>query len=298
MNGVINFYKPPGMTSAQAVAFIKRLTGEKTGHAGTLDPEAAGVLPVLSGQATRICDYIMLGEKQYLAEIAFGAATDTQDAQGKVIVTGTNYPDLKTLQDVLNGFTGEIWQTPPQYSALKTGGEAAYKLARKGLKADLKARRAEIKGITLLRETELHGFLMRVQCGKGTYIRTLCHDIGKALDCPAHLRFLLRERNGSFSLQDSATPEEMKDWAGSGMPLPRRWFTGMAEALSAMPRYDVPSELARMALNGAALPTDAAAAGMELPEQAKVCLFLQDALLGIYQVQGGRLKVAVMLRER
>ncbi len=297
MNGVINFYKPPGMTSAQAVAFIRRLTGAKTGHAGTLDPEAAGVLPILSGKATRICDYIMPGDKQYLAEIAFGAATDTQDAQGKVIAVGSKVPDLKTLEDVLDLFTGEIWQTPPQYSALKTGGEAAYRLARRGLTAELRERRAEIKGITLLHGTERRGFLMRVLCGKGTYVRTLCHDIGKALDCPAHLRFLLRERNGPFSLQDAVTPEEMKEWAGQGMPLPRRWFTGVAEALSFLPRRDVPDRLARPAINGVALPIEEVAPGSAGIEQTKVCLYLQGSLLGIYQVQGRQLKVAVMLRE-
>ncbi len=298
MNGVINFYKPPGMTSAQAVAFIRRLTGAKTGHAGTLDPEAAGVLPILSGKATRICDYIMLGEKQYLAEIAFGAATDTQDAQGKVTQTGTKYPDLTTLRDALDDFTGEIWQTPPQYSALKTGGEAAYKLARRGLTAELQARRAEIREITLLHGTQRHGFLLRVRCGKGTYIRTFCHDVGKALGCPAHLRFLLRERNGPFSLQDAVTPEEMKEWTGEGMPLPRRWFTGVAEALSAMPRFDVPEKLARPAINGVTLPIGEVTPGSALTEQTKVCLFLQGSLLGIYQVRDHRLKVAVMLRER
>ena len=297
MNGVINFYKPPGMTSAQAVAFIKRLTGVKTGHAGTLDPEAAGVLPILSGLATRICDCIMDGEKQYLAEIAFGEATDTQDAQGNVTGTGTNYPGYQDLQGILCGFTGEIWQMPPQYSALKTGGETAYKLARKGLKAELKARRIEIRRIDLLQETERHGFLMRILCGKGTYIRTLCNDIGAALDCPAHLRFLLREKSGRFSLADAVTPEEVKEWCGEGMPIPRRWFTGMADALSALPRYEVPARMARQALNGAALPIEDIVQSGTMTEQTKVCLFLQGELLGMYLVHGDHLKVAAMLRE-
>lgn len=297
MNGVINLYKPPGMTSAQAVAFIKRLTGVKTGHAGTLDPEAAGVLPILSGLATRICDCVMEGEKQYLAEIAFGEATDTQDAQGKVIGTGTNYPGYKDLQGILGGFTGEIWQMPPQYSALKTGGETAYKLARKGLKAELKARQVEIRHIDLMRETERHGFLLRVLCGKGTYIRTLCHDIGTALDCPAHLRFLLREKSGRFSLADAATPEEVKEWSGKGMPLPQRWFTEMADALSALHRYDIPIRLARQAVNGAALPIQDIVQSETIAEQTKVCLFLQGELLGMYLVHGDHLKVAAMLRE-
>lgn len=297
MNGVINFYKPPGMSSAQAVAFIKRMTGEKTGHAGTLDPEAAGVLPILSGRATRICDYLMDGGKQYLAEIAFGAATDTQDAQGKVIRSGDSCPDMKALQDMLPRFTGEIQQMPPQYSALKIGGETAYKLARNGQAARLKHRQVQIDEIVLLGETFPHGFLMRIRCGKGTYIRTLCHDIGTALGCPAHLRFLLREESAGLSLKDAVTPVELAKWGESGKILPQPWFLSMAEALSGMPRYEVPPALARQAVNGVPLPTDAVIREGQLKEKTKVCLFLGEELLGIFAVEGQILKVSAMLTD-
>ena len=174
MNGYFNILKPTGMSSAAVVAVMRRLTGMKrVGHAGTLDPEAAGVLPVMTGKATRLFDYLTDKEKEYVAVCAFGARTDTQDATGTVIETGTDYPDRENFLRAAERLTGEITQVPSAYSAIKVGGKPLYLRARKGEDVDVPARTVRIDGIELLRETEDHGFEIRVRCGRGTYIRTL-----------------------------------------------------------------------------------------------------------------------------
>jgi tRNA pseudouridine55 synthase len=297
MNGVINFYKPPGMSSAQAVAFVKYLLKEKTGHAGTLDPEAAGVLPILIGKATRLNDYLSNSPKQYLAEIAFGQATDTQDAQGKTIQSGDSYPDAEQMRGVLSRFTGDIVQLPPQYSALKIGGETAYKLARSGKPAELKARQVVIHQVSWLRETVNHGHLLCVRCGKGTYIRTLCHDIGIVLGCPAHMRFLLREESNGLKLQDAVRPEGLIRWHSEGHAGAAPWLVSIKEALLWMPRYEVPPFLAKPAINGVPLIRESIIPRGGTGEHTKVCLFLGGEPLGIYAMSEGMLRVAVMLHE-
>ena len=294
LNAVINFYKPPGMSSAQAVSFVKHLTKQKTGHAGTLDPEAAGVLPILSGQATRLCDYMMAGDKTYLAEIAFGTATSTQDAQGIIVKTGSMYPDMQSLKAVLPRFLGKQTQMPPQYSALKIGGETAYKLARAGKAADLKPRQIRINSINAIREMPDHGFLLRVTCGKGTYIRTLASDLGEALGCPAHLRFLLREQSSRFHIGHAVTPNDFELWMNHPLETKPEWLLGIPEALEDLPRFDVPPDLQKAAINGVPLPKKEIVRQSVLAKDTEVCLFCDGALLGIFRVEEEMLWVEVM----
>ena len=294
LNGVINFYKPPGMSSAQAVSFVKHLTKQKTGHAGTLDPEAAGVLPILSGQATRLCDYMMSGDKTYLAEIAFGTATSTQDAQGVVVKTGSMYPDMHSLRAVLTQFLGKQTQMPPQYSALKIGGETAYKLARAGKAVDLKPRKIRIESINAIREMPNHGFLLRVTCGKGTYIRTLASDLGEALGCPAHLRFLLREQTGRFHIGHAVAPHVFELWMNNPLETKPEWLLGIPEALQDLPRFNVPPDLQKAAINGVPLPMNRIAPQSVLAKDTEACLFCDGTLLGIFRVEEEMLRVEVM----
>ncbi len=295
MDFIVNFYKPPGMSSAQAVAFLKAKTGAKAGHAGTLDPEAAGVLPILLGKATRLCDFLP-DDKRYLAEIAFGAATDTQDAQGKVIRTGGNVPNLAALASVLPRFIGDITQLPPQYSALKVVGQAAYKLAREGKNAPLAPRPVHIESIDVIREMPKSGFLLRVKCGKGTYIRSLCHDIGQALGCPAHMRFLLREVSGGLSLETAASPEDIVQWAAGGFSGCKPWIIPMDEAISHLPSLHIPIELTKPAVNGAKLPVSAIPGSEAIFGNANARLYLSGALLGVYRRENGVFACDVMLR--
>ena len=296
MNGVINFYKPPGMTSAQAVAFVKRLTGVKTGHAGTLDPEAAGVLPILLGRATRLCDELMGKPKQYLAELAFGAATDTQDAQGRLVASGDDYPDIDKLRAVLPQFVGLVQQLPPQYSALKVKGKTAYKLAREGVEANLKPREVYFESIELIRELPSHGFLLRVRCGKGAYLRTLCHDLGTALGCPAHLRFLLREESGGLRIERAVTPEELLSLHQDDEKTNHSMVLPVGEVLRHLPAFQVPPSLFTPAINGVPLPPEAVD-GFSTTKHSRVCLFAGERLIGIYELKEGLLRVQAMFYE-
>ncbi|NLX82443.1 MAG: tRNA pseudouridine(55) synthase TruB [Clostridiales bacterium] len=297
-DGVINFYKPPGMTSAQAVAFVKRLTGKKTGHAGTLDPEAAGVLPILIGKGTRINDYLMNQPKVYLAEVAFGASTDTQDAQGKVVETGTNYPNLDEVINALNQFVGEFMQLPPQYSALKIDGKTAYQLAREGKTAALSKRAVIFNEIKVIAVTPRHGFLLRIDCGKGTYIRTLCHDLGEYLGCPAHMRFLLREESSGLVLADSATMEDLQRWAQAGFTKDFGSFFSVEEALKDMPRLQVSDEALFSAINGVPVSAKDIENAERIQEKTGVCLFHRDKIIGIYVREPEVFKVCVMFYQK
>lgn len=251
MDGFLNVLKPPGMSSGAVVAMVKRVTGLKVGHAGTLDPEACGILPVMVGKATRLFDFLVEKQKTYLAEIAFGYATDTQDAQGTAIETGENYPAFSQVQAVIPQFTGDIMQRPPMYSALKMGGETLYKLALKGKAPEIPARPIHVERIDLICETPNHGCMMRVVCGRGTYIRTLCHDIGQALGCPSHMRFLLREQTGAFDLSTAVTIEELKATKERGNL--RDYLLPMDYPLSHMPRMEVSGWTQRLCQNGVTL---------------------------------------------
>lgn len=277
MDGFLNVLKPPGLSSGAVVAMVKRVTGEKAGHAGTLDPEACGILPVMVGRATRLFDFMVEKRKTYLAEIAFGCATDTQDAQGKVIEKGTDYPSAAELQAVLPRFTGDILQTPPMYSALKMGGETLYKLALKGKTAEIPARPIHVDSIDFLGETPRHGMLIRVVCGRGTYIRTLCQDIGQALGCPAHMRFLLREQTGAFTLETAVTIEELKAGDAPKHLLP------LDTPLRHLPRYDVPARLHKLCLNGVRLRPDEWPG--DAPEGTFIRLYIDEKLIGISRVE-------------
>lgn len=276
MNGFLNLLKPPGMSSGAAVAVIKRLTGERVGHAGTLDPEAAGVLPVMIGRATRLLDCFPDKSKSYAAEIAFAGATDTQDAQGTVTEEAVRVPAREEILSVLDAFRGTIWQCPPAYSALKKDGVPLYVLARKGQLVETKPRETEIFGLELGEKTGQDGYMLRVDCGGGTYIRTLCHDIGKALGAPAHMRFLLRTRAGAFAIEQAVTIEEAKAAAEAGCL--ERLLLPLDYPLSALPRLDLPEQYWKLGRNGGKLP---AALMPDLAEHARCRLYAGDELLGV-----------------
>jgi tRNA pseudouridine55 synthase len=217
-DGFLNLLKPPGMTSHDVVAAVRsRLRIQKVGHLGTLDPAAAGVLPLSVGRATRLFDYAVGETKSYRAEIIFGLTTDTLDAEGSVTATGDAGALTRVeLLDLLPRFTGDIEQVPPAYSAIQVNGKRLYELARKGEAPVVKPRRVRIDSVTLA------GFwpgrraraLIDVVCGAGTYLRVLAYDLGHAIGCGAYLSFLLRTRVGRFELADAITLEEMDAAAG------------------------------------------------------------------------------------
>lgn len=215
-NGFINLFKPPGITSMEALRQIKRITGQrqKVGHGGTMDPLARGVLPVCFGQATRLMDHIVGGVKRYRVEITLGITTSTYDAEGESVKTGDAQGVTKDMvEESLQPWVGVVQQTPPMYSAIKVNGKRLYKLARAGIEVKREARPVEIHGIQIV-EFATPKLVLEVECGKGTYIRSLAHDVGEALGCGGHVADLERILCGGFPVKESVTLEQLEEAAG------------------------------------------------------------------------------------
>lgn len=204
LDGYLNVLKPPAMTSFDVVARVRSITGQRrVGHAGTLDPAAIGVLPIAIGRATPTLGSPVWDRKLYWADVRFGTATDTDDAEGQPVVTGSPAEiTADRLTSALSAFVGDIEQRPPAYSAVQVDGQRAYAAARRGSAPDLPARPARVDAIRL---TGWDGSVatMLVQCGSGTYIRSIARDLGPVLGCPAHLARLVRLRVGPFTIEDA-----------------------------------------------------------------------------------------------
>lgn len=292
--GVICILKPPGMSSSDAVTDVRRVFDEKrVGHTGTLDPAAAGVLPICIGRATRLFDYLVDKQKEYYAEICFGCATDTEDATGEVIASSDRVVTEAELAAALPRFVGETEQTPPVYSALSVGGVKLYKLAREGKITSSpveKRRTVSIFELEAVRSTGCNRFLIRIVCSKGTYIRTLCKDIGEAVGCPAHMAFLLRSRSGAFTLEDSYSIAELNALKESGGLFDA--VIPMDRAVGHLPRLDVDgisSKNERLLIHGA--PIDCRGQ----TERTPLRVYLHGGFLGIGEVREGRLRITVWL---
>jgi len=211
MNGIINLYKPSGITSFEAVRKVKKISGEKkVGHTGTLDPLASGVLPICIGKATKLVDYIMQGEKNYKVKMKLGETTDTYDKEGKMISEAKVLCDLNEITHVIMSFKGEIMQVPPMYSALKVKGKRLYELARMGIEVERKARKINIYDITI-QNIDVPFVTFTVRCSKGTYIRSLCFDIGEKLKCGAVMYELERCASGIFNIDNSVKLEDLTE---------------------------------------------------------------------------------------
>ena len=211
MNGIIIIDKPCGKTSHDMVSFIRRITGiKKVGHTGTLDPEATGVLPVCIGNATKACELLTCEDKAYRAELALGMTTDTLDAEGEILTEQPVLCDEETIKNTIMSFIGEIEQIPPMFSAIKKDGKKLYELARKGISVEREKRKITIHDIKINEiDMEKETVTFEVHCSKGTYIRTLCDDIGMKLGCGGYMNKLTRIKSGSFSLDDAYTVEEL-----------------------------------------------------------------------------------------
>lgn len=218
MNGVLALNKPKGKTSHDMVAFVRRLLQiRRVGHTGTLDPGATGVLPICIGNATKASSYIMDSPKRYTAEMLLGSRTDTLDASGTVLETAPVHVAEADVRAALASFIGEIEQIPPMYSAVKVNGKKLYELARKGQEIARKKRRITVHSIAVLScDLEQNRVLLDITCSKGTYIRTLCDDIGAQLGCLAHMGELTRTQSGGFTLEDAYTPEQLTKLCEAG----------------------------------------------------------------------------------
>lgn len=212
INGIINIKKEKGFTSHDVVAKLRGiLRMKKIGHTGTLDPDATGVLPVCIGKATKVCDLLTDKDKTYVAQVKLGITTDTLDLTGKVLSKKDVSVTEERIMEVASSFVGEIEQIPPMYSAIKVNGKKLYELARQGKEVERKPRKVTIHDLKIVDiSLEDNEFTMEVSCSKGTYIRTLCQDIGEKLGCGASMKNLVRTKVGRFILEEGYTLEEIQ----------------------------------------------------------------------------------------
>lgn len=211
-NGILIIDKPTDWTSHDVVAKLRGILHEKRiGHAGTLDPMATGVLPVFLGRATRAVEFAAGGQKEYLAVLRLGLVTDTQDITGTVLRSAPVTADRAALEAALAAFRGDILQVPPMYSAVKVNGKRLYDLARKGKEVERKPRPVTVWSLTVERQLSETDYELRIVCSKGTYVRTLCHDLGGALGCGGVMTALRRVEAGGFRLEQAVTLEQVQN---------------------------------------------------------------------------------------
>ena len=274
-DGFINLNKKSGMTSHDAVNFVRKIfSTRKVGHAGTLDPQAAGVLPIAVGKATKFIEYLADCQKIYRAEILFGIATDSGDLEGKIISRSDNFkmPTADDFKAVLKNFIGEIEQTPPKFSAIKIHGRKAYDLARKNIDFDMPRRLVKISDIKFV-ALENDSATIEISCGKGTYIRSLAIDIGEQLKIPATLKNLLRMRVGDFDLKNSVTLDQ----------LTTENILPVETCLNHLPAFELNENRIRAFMNG--LPTT-----IHAPDKNALRIFAGSRFLGVGKILNGELR--------
>ena len=295
MDGVLNLLKPPGMTSHDVVAVVRRATGlRRVGHTGTLDPGAAGVLVCCLGRATRVSEFLMEADKEYRVELRLGIRTSSGDAYGEVL-PAPEAPALRraitrsTLDACLRRFTGEILQVPPMVSAIHHEGARLYQLARRGEVVDLQPRAVSVHRIEILRfDRERSSALLEVACGKGTYIRKLCADIGDALGVGGYAHFMVRTRAGRFEIRDALTLEEFTVAATEGTLA--NAVSSMDQAIAHLPVVDLPDRCVTDVMNGHPVPLWKVA-GTDVPEDRPVRLrSRRGVLIALARAEGGMLR--------
>lgn len=277
-DGFLNLNKPVGMTSHDAVNLVRKIfSTRKVGHAGTLDPQASGVLPVAVGRATKFIEYLADRDKSYRAEILFGVSTDSGDLDGEIIARAENFsmPTVDDFNAALKNFVGEIEQRPPKFSAIKINGRKAYDMARKNLAFDMPTRRVKIFRLELVALDE-QSATIEVDCGKGTYIRSLAIDLGERFNLPAALKSLVRLRVGDFNLSDALTFDDAKK-IGEDCLLP------IEICLKHLPKFELPEHRIRAFLNG--LPTT-----IHASDEQALRIFAGEKFLGVGRIERGELR--------
>ena len=289
-NGILLLNKEEGFTSHDAVAKLRGiLRFRRIGHAGTLDPMAVGLLVMLLGNATLASEYASGSDKEYIAEFILGVETDTQDTTGTVVRQQASACSRDQVAQALAQFAGGYWQTPPMYSALQQDGVRLYDLARKGREVERQARFVELPRLELLSFDPLaQRGCLSVCCSKGTYIRTLCHDLGQALGCGAAMSRLQRTRVGDFRLEDALTLEQVALLQQQGQLAPHVLPTD--RVFSALPAVTVTEEGARRARNGAHLASKHLASGLLPPEEC-LCRVYDQAGAFLMTGKTGRLDI-------
>ena len=281
-SGILPVEKGSGVTSFQVVAHLRRiLRAPRIGHGGTLDPAATGLLPILIGEATKLTPYLVDLDKEYVATVRLGVTTESQDLSGAVIETRpVPALDAAAIEAALSPFLGVIRQVPPMFSALRKGGKRLYELARQGVEVEREPREVRIDSIHL-ESLSLPDFVIRIRCGKGTYVRTLAADVGAALGCGAALAGLVRTRVGPYALADAASWDEVRE-ARSG---DRLWARVQPpdSALGALAPVRLDPAAARAFIHGQSVPVETRAAG-------RLRVYGPEGLLGVGQGLGDRVK--------
>ncbi len=257
MNGFVILDKSEGMTSFKASSFLRRIYGEKkTGHTGTLDPMATGVLPVALGRATRFIDFLPVTDKGYIARFRFGITTDTLDITGNVLSETQAHVTLDELNAVLPRFRGEIMQTPPMFSAISIDGKRLYELARRGVEVEREQRAVTVYSLEAAKCAS-DEFLLHIMCSKGTYVRSLIDDIGKIFDVGACMTALRRTYSNGFSLKDAHTEDDLKSIAPDGVlpvDFPFECFDSVTLSSAQTVRFQNGGELFSSRLNKSVAP--------------------------------------------
>lgn len=281
INGILNVYKEAGFTSHDVVAKLRGICRQKKiGHTGTLDPEAVGVLPVCLGSGTKLCDMLTDKSKEYEAVLLLGQVTDTQDVTGTVLEEHEVTADEEQAVEAVRSFVGAYEQIPPMYSALKVNGKRLYELARAGKEVERKGRPVEIHSIEIL-SVSLPEITFRVACSKGTYIRTLCHDIGQKLGCGGTMKSLKRTRVGIFTIDGALKLSQLEELAAQGR-LEEKVIP--VEAMFAeLPALTVKDAFARLVENGNAFYPSQAEKGTKMPDGGQVRVYdSKGRFYGIY----------------
>ena len=288
VHGWLVLDKDVGQTSTAAVAALKRLfQAKKVGHAGTLDPLASGVLPIAFGEATKTVSFVMDGQKAYRFQVRWGVATDTDDCDGRVLGESAQRPSPEAIRALLPRFTGRIEQTPPRYSALKIEGERAYNLARDGEDVSLAARPVEVHRLTLIEILDAEHAVFETECGKGTYVRALARDIGRALGSLGHVCALRRTRVGAFGEGQAVRFADLARLGQAGNGDLAAALLPVQSGLAAVPALQVSrADADRLALGQSVLLR-----GRDAPLLAgMVSVSTQGSLVALAEIEQGALK--------
>lgn len=295
LSGVINIYKEKGYTSHDVVNIVrKKFSKIKTGHTGTLDPDATGVLPICIGKATKLADYIMCSEKEYKAVVSLGKTTTTQDFSGEILSEREVTSTREDIEDVVKGFVGEISQIPPMYSAIKINGRKLYELAREGKEVERKQRNITIHNITIDNFIDNKNFEITVSCSKGTYIRTLCNDIGEKLKCGAYMKELVRSKSGVFHIENSIKLDELDKLIKSNNISSA--LIDMDKILMDYPKYTVSNKASKFLYNGNKISLNYVINNNRISDFNKIVVYDENnVLIGIYEVFNDYIKPLTML---
>lgn len=286
MIGIVNVYKPSGITSFGVVSRLKKIYNTKqVGHLGTLDPLAEGVLPIAIGKATKLFDYYLNKDKEYIATFRCGEETNTLDSEGVVVKTINKKITMQEFNNAIKKFVGEIEQTPPKYSAIKINGRRAYELARKGESFEIKSKKIKIYELDSLKQPEEDLFKLKIKCSSGTYIRSLGRDIFYSMGNLCTMIKLIRTKAGNFDIKDSKTIEDIQND-------PQGSITSIEDSLDNLEQFTLPIQYFKQVKNGVQVE----AKGLNAPS-GLFLLYIDKILMGVAEIVSGKIVLKINLYE-